>query len=57
MVTPDYTKKAIKNYNNKFDRIQALIPKGYKELIKEKTGLSINQYINNLIEEDIQNYK
>lgn len=28
--TPEYTKKAIQNYNNKFDRIAVNLPKGTK---------------------------
>lgn len=36
--TPDYTRKAIDNYNAKFDRITVNFPKGTKERIKELTG-------------------
>lgn len=36
--TPDYTRKAIDKYNQKFDRITVNFPKGTKEKIKELTG-------------------
>lgn len=36
--TPDYTRKAIDNYNKKFDRITVNFPKGTKERIKELTS-------------------
>ena len=36
--TPDYTRKAINKYNEKFDRITVNFPKGTKEKIKELTG-------------------
>ena len=51
--TPEYTKRAIKNYNNKFDRIMVNLPKGDKERIQELTGLSCNAYLNKLAEADL----
>ena len=36
--TPDYTRRAINNYNSKFDRITVNFPKGTKERIKTTTG-------------------
>lgn len=50
--TPDYTRKAIDKYNQKFDRVTANIPKGYKKIIADNIGLSFGQYINMLILED-----
>ena len=47
--TPEYTKKAIRNYNNKFDRVAVNLPKGTKERIKELTGKSCNAYISELV--------
>lgn len=38
--TPDYTRRAINNYNSKFDRITVNFPKGTKERIKTTTGES-----------------
>ena len=51
--TPEYTKKAIQNYNNKFDRIAVNLPKGSKERIKEITGKSCNSYISELVIDDL----
>jgi len=45
-VTPEYTKRAIRNYNNKFDRVPVNLPKGTKERIKELTGKSCNIFLN-----------
>ena len=53
-VTPEYTKKAIRKYNDKFDRVAVNLPKGTKNKIKELTGLSCNRYINDLVLEDIK---
>jgi hypothetical protein len=47
--TPEYTKKAINNYNAKFDRIAVNLPKGTKERIKGLTGQSCNAYISSLV--------
>lgn len=52
--TPDYTRKAVANYNSRFDRVSINLPKGTKEKIKELTGLSCNQYIKNLVLEDLK---
>lgn len=41
---------------NNYDRINLTVPKGHKELIKahaEKNGMSVNSYINDLIEKDM----
>jgi predicted DNA binding CopG/RHH family protein len=40
----------------KYDRIGLMVPKGRKEKIKEQAasrGMSVNQYINRLIEADL----
>lgn len=55
--TPEYTKKAIQNYNNKFDRIAVNLPKGTKERIKELTGKSCNAYISELVIKDLETLK
>lgn len=41
--TPDYIKKAVNNYRNKFDVIQVRFPKGTKEKLKELGN--VNEYI------------
>lgn len=53
-ITPEYTKRAIQNYNNKFDRIAVNLPKGSKERIKELTGKSCNAYISELVLADLE---
>lgn len=45
---PEYTKRAINNYNSKFDRIAVNLPIGSKQLIADHTGKSINQFFNDL---------
>lgn len=53
--TPEYTKRAIKNYNNKFDRVAVNLPKGSKEKIKQLTGgQSCNAFINVLVREKLE---
>ena len=47
--TPEYTKRAINNYNAKFDRSAVNVPKGTKEKIKELTGQSCNAFISALV--------
>lgn len=51
--TPEYTKKAVDNYRSKFDFVQIRLPKGTKEKLKDKGN--INDYINNLIKQDLNN--
>lgn len=51
--TPEYTKKAIQNYNNKFDRIAVNLPKGTKNKIKVLTGKSCNAYVSELVVKDL----
>lgn len=53
--TPEYTKKAIKNYNSKFDRVAVNLPKGTKEKIKNLTGKSCNAFISELVVNEIKN--
>ena len=52
--TPEYTRKAIEKYNSKFDRFTVNIPKGYKEIIRNKIGMTCGAYINMLVMEDLQ---
>ena len=51
--TPEYTKKAIQNYNNKFDRIAVNLPKGTKNRIKVLTGKGCNAYVSELVVKDL----
>ena len=52
--TPEYTKKAIKKYNEKFDRVAVNLPKGTKDKIKELTGISCNKFISELVIRKLQ---
>lgn len=53
--TKDYVLRANKNYQDKFDKILILAPAGTKDKIKDAAGgLSMSQYINNLIVEDLK---
>ena len=52
---PEYNLRAIKKYNNKFDRVAVNLPKGTKDKIKELTGgESCNKYIARLVIQDIE---
>lgn len=53
--TPDYTKKAITNYQKTKDRLTILLDKGTKDKIKEKYGAGVNMtgYIKDLILNDL----
>ena len=52
--TPEYTKRAVNNYRNKFDVIQLRMPKGTRERIEAKTSETLNVYVNRLISEDLE---
>ena len=55
--TKDYVRRAQNNYNSKFDRVSVRLPKGTSEVIREKTGLSINNYLLALVQKDLkENY-
>ncbi len=49
--TPEYTKKAVNNYRQKFDLIQIRLPKGTKERLQDKGN--INEYICGLVLADL----
>ena len=52
--TPEYTRKAIDNYRNKFDVVSVRMPKGTRSRIEAKTSESLNIYINRLIAADLE---
>lgn len=55
--TKDYVRRAQNNYNSKFDRVAVRLPKGTSNIIREKTGLSINNYLLALVQKDLkENY-
>lgn len=49
--TPEYTKKAVNNYRDKFDFIQVRFPKGTRERLADKGN--INDYICGLVLSDL----
>lgn len=51
--TKSYVRRAQSNYLNKFDRVTIRLPKGSSDIIREKTGGSINTYIVDLIRKDM----
>lgn len=53
-MTSNYTRKAVDKYQAKFDRTSIRLPMGTINKIKDKyPDISINQYINNLINQDL----
>ena len=50
--TPEYIRKAVKTYNDKFDKILVRLPTGSAEEIRQRTGKSCNQYFNDLYKAD-----
>lgn len=57
MALTDAQKRAVAKYNEKaYDRIEVKVYKGQKDKIKahaESKGMSLNAYINDLIEKDM----
>ena len=51
--TPEYTRRAIANYQAKFDRVNINLEKGLKDRFKELSNESINACVNRLIREEI----
>ncbi len=51
--TPEYTRRAVENYRNKFDLIQVRLPKGTKERIAN-AGEVANDYITSLVLADLE---
>lgn len=49
----DYTKKAIKKYKDKHDIISVMLPLGTKDDIRSLTGKSVNSFINEIIEKEL----
>ncbi len=49
--TPEYTKKAVNNYRDKFDFIQVRFPKGTRKRLEGKGN--INDYICGLVLADL----
>ena len=55
MTTPEYTKRAVNKYRDKFDLVQVRFEKDYKTVIQDAIGdMSINDYIVGLVKKDIE---
>jgi len=55
--TKDYVRRAQNNYRAKFDQVALRLPKGCKDIIREKTGKPVAVYINELVAKDLkENY-
>lgn len=52
--TADYTRKAIDNYNAKFDRITVNLPKGCKDIITAKTGKSATAWARDILVRELE---
>lgn len=52
--TKSYIRRAQNNYRAKVDQVNLILPKGSKDIIKEKTGKSINAYISELVKKDLK---
>lgn len=52
--TKSYVLRAQNNYRNKHDTVSLLLPKGSKDIIREKTGKSVNAYIVELVQKDLK---
>ncbi len=50
-----YVLRAQTNYRKKFDQIALRLPKGSSDIIREKTGKSVNSYVSELVINDIKN--
>lgn len=54
----EYNKKYAKAHLSKIERIEITVPKGRRAIIKEyaeQRGESVNEFINRLINEEIEN--
>lgn len=52
--TPDYMRKAINKYNDKFDRVTVRLDKGTREVIENIPDVtSLNDYIRGLVYDDL----
>lgn len=52
--TKDYVRRAQNNYRAKFDQVALKLPKGAKDIIREKTGSPVNVYIKELVLKDLK---
>lgn len=57
MAVPEYTKNAVRRYQESKERLSLLLDKGTKDRIKDKYGndYSVNAYVKRLIDNDLNN--
>lgn len=51
---PEYTKKAVKKYDSKFDKVLLRLPYGVADLIRKELKISCNAYITELVLSDLK---
>lgn len=52
---PEYTRKAIDRYNDKFDRVTVRLDKGTRSVIEGLPGVSsLNDYVRGLVYDDLR---
>lgn len=51
---PEYTKKAIKNYDSKYDKVLVRFPAGIADIIRTQLNTSCNAYIVQLVLDDLK---
>ena len=51
---PEYTKKAVKKYDSKFDKVLVRLPYGVAEIIRKELKISCNAYITELVLSDLK---
>ena len=54
MKTPEYTRRAIEKYQEKFDRISVNLDKGLKDRIKAVSNESLNAFVNRAVRIEIE---
>lgn len=52
---PEYTKRAIKNYDSKYDKVLVRFPAGIADIIRNELNSSCNAYIVQLVMDDLRN--
>ena len=51
---PEYTKRAIERYREKFDRVTVSLEKGTKDRIRQVSDLSVSAFISDLVYRELE---
>ena len=51
---PEYTKRAIEKYREKFDRVTVALEKGTKDRIRAVSDMSISSFISELVYKELE---